>query len=145
MGFHLQKPHNLFWGNYGVFANENPIICPFSFGKNPIFEIWKEILEFLLGIWRFLGNFANENGKLWGFAGNYGVFSKWNRIMGFFCNFCKWKKRKSRISAVEGSISLEIAIFKNSDFSNFLGLKIENGDFCKWKSKIMGFSFAKTP
>ena len=33
--------------------------------------------------------------------------------------------------------------FKNSVFLNFFRLKLENGDFSKWKSKIMGFSFAQ--
>ena len=42
-----------------------------------------EIMGFLFGNFSnlgiqtpFLGIFANENGKLWGFGGNYGVFSK---------------------------------------------------------------------
>ena len=54
-GFHLQKPHNLnfeIFENYGVFPNENPIIFHFHLEK---FEILKKF-------------------------GNYGVFSKWNRI-----------------------------------------------------------------
>ncbi len=57
-GFHLQKPHNL---NFGIMG---------------LLQMKSKIMGFLRKNWRFSGNFANEKRKLWGFAGNYGVFCK---------------------------------------------------------------------